>query len=136
MKLARERLDDGLAHAGGSLQQWVLLRILAEEPRCHHRELAERMYLSRAHAHPPPRPPGGRWAPHPHAATPGPPRRPRRRSPPTAAGGSPNWEAVADADDADMRALLTPAEADTLHHLLTKLHDRLLEAPQGEICAS
>ena len=28
------------------IQQWVVLRILAEEPQVSHRELAERMYLS------------------------------------------------------------------------------------------
>jgi MarR family transcriptional regulator, transcriptional regulator for hemolysin len=135
MKLARERLDDGLAHHGGSLQQWVLLRILAEEPQVSPRELAERMYISaptvthhldRLEA-------GGLLT---RTRDTGDRRVVRVDLTPDGARRLAEWEAVADANDADVRALLTPAEADTLHHLLAKLHDRLLEAPQGEICAS
>jgi DNA-binding MarR family transcriptional regulator len=46
MKLSRQRLDERLAVHGGSIQQWLVLRIVSEEPHVSHRELAERMYLS------------------------------------------------------------------------------------------
>jgi DNA-binding MarR family transcriptional regulator len=45
-------------------------------------------------------------------------------------------EAVADSADAQVRALLTPTEADTLHRLLAELHDRLLDSRKGEPRAS
>ena len=45
-------------------------------------------------------------------------------------------EAVADAHRRWTQRPLTPAEAENLHDLLTEPHDRLLEAPEGEICAS
>jgi MarR family transcriptional regulator for hemolysin len=135
MKLARERLDDGLAHHGGSLQQWVLLRILSEEPQVSPRELAERMYISAPTVthHLDRLETGGLLT---RTRDTGDRRVVRVDLTPDGAWRLAEWEAVADANDADVRALLTPAEAETLHHLLTKLHDRLLEAPQGEICAS
>ena len=128
MKLSRQRLDERLAVHGGSIQQWLVLRIVSEEPHVSHRELAERMYLG-AHAHPPPRPAGD-----------GPPPRRRRDTgdrrvvrfdiTPAGAERLVELEAVADATDAEVRSLLSPRDAATLHRLLSTLHDRLLDAPK------
>jgi MarR family transcriptional regulator for hemolysin len=135
MKLVREQLDEQLAEQGGSLQQWVLLRALAEEPHLSHRELAKRMYLSsptlthhldRLEA-------GGlimrtrdtkdRRVVH-VALT------------PAGAERFAELETVAKVADGGVRGLLSPAEADTLHVLLTKLHHRLLDASKGAPIAS
>jgi len=136
MKVVRERLDERLAAEGGSLPQWIVLRALSEAPRLSHRELAARMNLSgptithhldRMEA-------GGlitrtrdvvdrRVV---HVAM-------------TAAGAERfrELEAVADATDAEIRALLPAADAACLHHLLAQLHRAMLAAPlEGEDRAS
>ena len=135
MKLVREQLDEQLAERGGSLQQWVLLRALADEPHLSHRELANRMYLSsptlthhldRLEASAlivRKRDTRDRRVVH-VALTPG----GRQRFA--------ELEAVADSADAQVRALLTPPEADTLHRLLAELHDRLLDSRKGQPRAS
>jgi MarR family transcriptional regulator for hemolysin len=136
MKVVRERLDERLAAEGGSLPQWIVLRALSEAPRLSHRELAARMYLS------------GPTITHHldrmeasglitrtrdvvdrrvvHVAM-------------TAAGAERfrELEAVADATDAEIRALLPAADAACLHHLLAQLHGAMLAAPlEGEDRAS
>jgi MarR family transcriptional regulator for hemolysin len=132
MKVVRERLDERLAAHGGSLQQWVLLRALSTEPKLSHRELAARMYLS-----------GPTLTHHlDRLEDAGLITRTRdvvdRRVvhvaiTPAGARRFVELEAVADATDADVRALLTTDEADTLRSLLASLHDRLLDTPdQGE----
>jgi MarR family transcriptional regulator, transcriptional regulator for hemolysin len=136
MKLVRERLDERLAAQGGSLPQWVVLRALSEEPRLSHRDLGARMYLSgptithhldRMEA-------GGLIA--------------RTRDvvdrrvvyvamTPAGAERFRELEAVADATDAEVRALLTGDDAATLHRLLARLHEALLDTPlEGEDRAS
>jgi MarR family transcriptional regulator for hemolysin len=135
MKLVREQLDEQLAGRGGSLQQWVLLRALADEPQLSHRELADRMYLSsptlthhldRLEA----------------SALIARKRDTRDRRvvhvalTPAGRQRFAELEAVADAADAEVRALLAPTEADTLHRLLAELHDRLLDSRKGEPRAS
>ncbi len=135
MKLARERLDQRLAVHGGSLQQWVLLRTLAEEPQPSHGELAERMsvsgatlthHLDRLEA-------GGLLV---RVRSTGDRRVVHVNLTPAGAERLAQLEAVADATDAEVRALITADEAETLHRLLAKLYDRLAEAPQGETLAS
>jgi MarR family transcriptional regulator for hemolysin len=135
MKLARERLDERMAVHGGSLQQWLVLRILSEEPQASHRELAERMYLSaptlthhldRLEA-------AGLLT---RTRDTGDRRVVRLGITPAGAQRLAELEAVADATDAEVRGLLAPREAETLHRLLITLHDRLLEAPEGAIRAS
>jgi MarR family transcriptional regulator, transcriptional regulator for hemolysin len=135
MKLARERLDQRLAVHGGSLQQWVLMRILAEEPQPSHGELAERMsvsgatvthHLDRLEA-------GGLVT---RIRSTGDRRVVHVNLTPAGAERLAQLESVADATDAEVRALLTATEAETLHRLLIKLHDRLAEAHQGETLAS
>jgi len=124
-----------MAAHGGSLQQWLVLRILAEEPQASHRELAERLFVSaptvthhldRLEA-------GGLLTRTRDTGD-------RRvvRVDITAAGAErlAELEAVADATDAEVRSLLSPADAETLQRLLTTLHERLHEAPQGAIRAS
>jgi DNA-binding MarR family transcriptional regulator len=136
MKLVRERLDDRLAAEGGSLPQWIVLRALSEAPRLSHRELAARMYLSgptithhldrmeasglitrtRDHA--------DRRVVH-VAMTPAGAERFRE------------LEAVADATDAEIRALLPAGDAAGLHDLLAQLHGAMLATPlEGEHRAS
>jgi MarR family transcriptional regulator for hemolysin len=135
MKLARERLDERMAVHGGSLQQWLVLRFLSEEPQASHRELAERMYLSaptlthhldRLEA-------AGLLT---RTRDTGDRRVVRLDITPAGTDRLAELEAVADATDAEVRALLSPSEAETLHRLLSTLHDRLLEAPEGAIRAS
>src|SRR6476620_10254935 len=46
-KLAHDRLELQLNRAGGSVSQWVVLKVVAHEPGLAHRHLAERMGLSR-----------------------------------------------------------------------------------------
>src|SRR3954453_14811525 len=99
-----------MAAHGGSLQQWLVLRILAEEPQVSHRELAERLFVSaptvthhldRLQA-------GGVLD-----------RPPGTRDPRGGGGDIPapgavrlaELEAVADATDAEVRSLLSPADA-------------------------
>jgi MarR family transcriptional regulator for hemolysin len=136
MKLVRERLDDQLARYGGSLQQWILLRALSEEPRLSHGQLAERMYLSgatlthhldrleAADLINRTRDSTDRRVVHVTLTPEG-----RRRFI--------ELEAVADTTDAGVRALLTTDEAATLHRLLRRLHDRLLDDnDEGEARAS
>jgi DNA-binding MarR family transcriptional regulator len=135
MKLARERLDQRLGVHGGSLQQWVLLRILAEEPQPSHGELAERMSVSGATlTHHLDRLGAGGLLIRVRSA--GDRRVVHVNLTPAGAERLARLEAVADATDAEVRALLTTDEAETLHRLLAKLHDRLAEAPQGETLAS
>jgi MarR family transcriptional regulator, organic hydroperoxide resistance regulator len=132
MKLVRDRLDERLATHGGSVQQWVLLRALATNGKLSHGELAARVYLAaptlthhldrmetagfitrardvvdRRVVHVSITPAGAR-----HFA---------------------DLEAVADVADADVRALLSTSEAETLRALLTQLHERLLQdTDEGE----
>jgi MarR family transcriptional regulator for hemolysin len=136
MKLVRERLDERLAAQGGSLPQWVVLRALSEEPRLSHRDLAARMYLTgptithhldRMEA-------GGLIT--------------RTRDvvdrrvvyvamTPAGAERFRELEAVADATDAEVRALLPRDDALDLHQLLARLHRALLDSPlEGEDRAS
>jgi MarR family transcriptional regulator for hemolysin len=135
MKLTRERLDERMAIHGGSLQQWLVLRILAEEPQVSHRELAERLsvsaptvthHLDRLEA-------GGLLT---RRRDTGDRRVVRVDLTPAGAARRAELEAVADTTDAEVRSLLSPADAETLHRLLTTLHDRLQEAPEGAIRAS
>jgi MarR family transcriptional regulator, transcriptional regulator for hemolysin len=136
MKLVRERLEERLAALGGSVQQWVLLRALASEPKLSHRELAARTYLS-----------GATLTHHldrmealglltrtrdvvdrrvVHVAL-----------TPAGRGHFDRLEAEAVAADTDVRAHLTVDEATTLHQLLTALHQRMVETPlEGEHRAS
>jgi MarR family transcriptional regulator for hemolysin len=128
MKLVRDRLEERLAALGGSVQQWVLLRALASEPKLSHRELAARTYLS-----------GPTLTHHldrmealglltrtrdvvdrrvVHVAL-----------TPTGRDHYDRLEAEAVAADADVRAHLTVDEATTLHHLLTALHERMVDTP-------
>jgi MarR family transcriptional regulator for hemolysin len=136
MKLVRERLDQRLAVHGGSVQQWVVLRALASEPDLSHRELAARMYLSgptlthhldRMEA-------SGlitrtrdlvdRRVVHVAITTAG-------------AGRFAESEVVANDADAEVRALMAPDDAATLHRLLAALHRQLLATPlEGEHRAS
>ena len=124
-----------MALRGGSLQQWLVLRILAEEPQVSQRELAERLLVSA--------PTVTHHIDRLEAS--GLLRRARDTSDrrvvrvdltPAGAQRRAELEAVADATDAEVRSLLGPADAETLHRLLTTLHDRLREAPQGETRAS
>ena len=135
MKLARERLDQRLAVHGGSLQQWVLMRILAEEPQPSHRELAERMFVSGATVthHLDRLEAGGLVT---RIRSTGDRRVVHVNLTPVGAERLAQLELVVDVTDSEVRALLTVTEAETLHRLLTKLHDRLAEAPQGETLAS
>jgi len=135
MKLSRQRLDERLAIHGGSIQQWLVLRIVSEEPHVSHRELAERMYLSaptlthhldRLEA-------AGLLT---RRRDTGDRRVVRFDITPAGAERLVELEAVADATDAEVRALLSPRDAATLHRLLSTLHDRLLEAPEGATRAS
>jgi MarR family transcriptional regulator for hemolysin len=135
MKLTRERLDERMALHGGSLQQWLILRILAEEPQVSHRELAERLFVSaptvthhldRLEA-------SGLLT---RTRDTGDRRVVRVDLTPPGAARRAELEAVVDATDTEVRSLLSPDDAATLHRLLTTLHDRLIEAPQGAIRAS
>jgi MarR family transcriptional regulator for hemolysin len=135
MKLTRERLDERMALHGGSLQQWLILRIVSEEPQVSHRELAERLFVSaptvthhldRLEAM-------GLLS---RTRDTGDRRVVRVDLTPAGAERWAELEAVADATDAEVRSLLSPDDAQTLHRLLTTLHDRLVEAPEGVIRAS
>src|SRR5438067_2251133 len=126
MKLVRERLDDRLAAEGGSLGQWIVLRTLSEEPRLSHRELAARIHLSGPTiTHHLDRMEAGGLLTRTRDAS-------DRRVvyvAMTAAGAErfKELEAVVDATDAEVRALLTNDEASTLHDLLARLHRALLD---------
>jgi MarR family transcriptional regulator for hemolysin len=135
MKLTRERLDERMSRHGGSIQQWLILRILSDEPLVSHRELAERLlvsaptvthHLDRLEA-------SGLLT---RTRDTGDRRVVRVDLTPAGAERRTELEAVADAADAEVRSLLSPADAATLHQLLTTLHDRLTEASEGAIRAS
>jgi MarR family transcriptional regulator for hemolysin len=135
MKVTRERLNQRMALHGGSLQQWLILRILSEEPQVSHRELAERLFVSaptvthhldRLEAM-------GLLT---RTRDTDDRRVVRVDLTPAGATRQAELEAVADATDAEVRALLPPDDAATLHRLLTTLHDRLIEASEGAIRAS
>jgi MarR family transcriptional regulator for hemolysin len=136
MKLVRERLEARLSAAGGSLGQWIVLRTLSEEPRLSHRELAARMHLA------------GPTITHHLDRMEASGLIVRTRDvadrrvvyvamTPAGAQRFRELEAVVDATDAEVRALLPSGDAATLHRLLSRLHEALLDAPlEGEDRAS
>jgi MarR family transcriptional regulator for hemolysin len=136
MKLVRDRLEARLAAAGGSLGQWIVLRTLSEEPKLSHRELGARMHLAgptithhldRMEA-------GGLIARTRDVAD-------RRvvyvAVTPAGAQRFRELEAVVEATDAEVRALVPEKDAAALHELLARLHQGLHDTPlEGEHRAS
>ncbi len=123
-------LDERMQRAGGSLPQWVVLRVLSNEPNLSHRELAHRMALT------------GSTLTHHLDRLEGEGLITRVRDTAdrrvvrvmlTAEGKQRCGEldAVADASDAELRGLLAEDEALTLNRLLAKLHTRLAKT-QGD----
>ena len=131
----RERFDAELALQGGSVQQWLVLRSLSEAPRLSHRELAECIDLT-----------GPTLTHHiDRMEAQGLITRTRdvldRRVVHIALteAGSRRFvelDLVAQRHDAQVRAILGPADSELLGRLLSKLQLGLTDADEGEPRAS
>jgi DNA-binding MarR family transcriptional regulator len=125
-KSVRERLDGTLAEHGGSLQTWVLLKTLAAEPNLSHRELSDRMLVSRPTlTHHLDRLEADRLL---HRTRDLHDRRVVRVDlTPAGKQRAVELEAIADELDVWLRSLLGEHDATQLRLLLLRLHDRLAE---------
>jgi MarR family transcriptional regulator for hemolysin len=124
-KQAHDQLDGHLSAMGGSISEWVVLKILAEEPGLPHHQLAARMELSRPTlSHHLDRMEADGYLTRTRDTS------DRRvvRVDLTAEGKQHLVElnTVVDAFDHQLRGLLPAREVETLQRLLTKLHQRLV----------
>jgi MarR family transcriptional regulator for hemolysin len=127
-KSSREFLDAHMATVDSSTHQWVILRLIGEEPGWSQRQLAERMELTGSTmTHHLDRLEAEGWISRTRDAA------DRRvvRVELTSEGKQRNAQLheVAEAADRELRRLVSEREAAALNRLLTLLHRRLVEHP-------
>jgi MarR family transcriptional regulator for hemolysin len=132
-KAAHDRLDSRLGEVGGSISQWVVLRVLVDEPALSHRDLARRLELT-----------GATLTHHldrlesegyiERIRDTGDRRVVRVEVTPVGKARFHALDAIAVESDDALRALLSEREATTLVRVLSKLHARLGDhpSPQGD----
>ena len=125
-KLAHDLLEQQLNRAGGSVSQWVVLKVVAQEPGLAHRDLASRMGLSRPTlTHHLDRMEADGLITRTRDTTDR--RVVRVHLTPEGKQRLVELEAVVERFDAELRALLPEREVASLHRSLTRLHGRLAD---------
>lgn len=125
-KLAHEELEQRLADAGGSISQWVVLKVVAHEPGLSHRDLAAGMGLARPTLthHLDRMEADGLIARTRDTVD---RRIVRVNLSPEGKQRLTELETVVDSFDRELRALLPEREVASLHRSLTRLYDRLAD---------